>query len=108
MLNPDISQLSDLIGIVGVVMILLAYFFCQIGKLSITSWTYLLADLFGSGFIFYSLMYHLNLSAFCVEIAWMLISLMGIGKLMLRAKRNRELADKSVVASEAKQSRVNQ
>lgn len=76
----NLNLLSDVIGMIGVVLVLLAYFFCQIEKLPSNSVLYSTANLIGSIFILFSLIFHWNLSSFCVEIAWLLISIMGTVK----------------------------
>ena len=70
----------DLVGLVGVVMILLAYFLLQVGKLKLENISYSLLNFLGSVFIFVSLLFDWNLSAFFIEISWILISVYGIVK----------------------------
>lgn len=69
---------SNIIGLAGVFMVLIAYFFLQIEKMSADTITYSVLNLVGSIFILFSLCYHWNLSSFVIEIAWLAISLYGL------------------------------
>ncbi len=70
----------NVIGIIGVVFVLLAYLLLQIDKLQQDSITYSALNLVGSVFILISLYYTWNLASGIIEIAWLLISLFGISK----------------------------
>lgn len=73
-----ISKLPDFIGLIGVLLILIAYFSSQFWTWTTDSILYLLANLAGSLFIAFSLLFHWNLSAFLIELAWSLISMAGL------------------------------
>ena len=83
----NLDNLSNVIGMVGVIMVLLAYFFSQTGKLTIDSLTFSLSNLIGSILIIFSLVFHWNLSSFIIEIVWCGISLMGLIRVLLRRKK---------------------
>jgi hypothetical protein len=68
----------DLLGNIGVVIVLLTYWLLQIEKMSATSLWYSLANGIGAALILVSLLFDFNLSAFIVEVVWMLISLYGL------------------------------
>lgn len=87
----DLNLISDIIGMVGVILVLLAYFFCQIEKLPSNSILYSVANLLGSIFILFSLCFHWNLSAFCVEVVWILISIIGLRKAFYKMKRGDQM-----------------
>lgn len=70
----------NVIGIIGVIMVLIAYLLLQIDRLSQDSITYSFLNLVGSGLILVSLYFEWNLSAGVIEIAWMAISFYGLGK----------------------------
>jgi hypothetical protein len=70
----------DLIGNIGVFMILIAYFMLQLSRISNRSLTYSLMNLGGAFLILVSLYFDFNLSAFIIEFFWLLISLYGIYK----------------------------
>ena len=67
-------------GIIGVSLIVIAYFLLQINKLSSNSLMFSLLNFFGSFLILISLFDEWNLPSFIIEIFWMLISLIGIIK----------------------------
>lgn len=75
----------DLSGFVGVLLILLAYFGLQAGRMRGDGLVYQLMNLVGALLILLSLVYDFNLSAFVMEACWVAISLYGI----LRARRVR-------------------
>ncbi len=68
----------DLLGIIGVVLILATYMLLQLEKLSATSFLYSAANGLGASLILVSLIYDFNLSAFIIEAFWLLISIFGI------------------------------
>lgn len=79
--------LYDLLGNLGVALIVGSYFLVQIRKLSATGLAYAASNGLGAALILYSLMYDFNLSAFLVEVFWLLISLVGMGRVMLERRR---------------------
>ena len=72
--------LADVIGNIGVVCFLLAYFLLQRGTILHTQLSYLLLNLIGSLLLIFSLLINWNLSAFLLEAAWFFISMWGIIK----------------------------
>jgi len=72
--------LADIIGISGAIIILIAYFFLQSNKISAEDFIYSFANLIGSSMILISLFYQWNLASAVIEIAWIIISLIGIYK----------------------------
>ena len=77
----------DLVGNLGVALIIGSYFLIQIGKLSATGLAYTLSNLIGAACILYSLYFDFNMSAFLVELFWLLISLVGLGRIFLQHRR---------------------
>jgi hypothetical protein len=71
-------QLFDLVGFIGVVLIIVAYLLLQLEKLPSSSPRYSLMNAAGALLIIVSLIFAFNLSAFIVEAFWFLISLMGL------------------------------
>ncbi len=78
---------SNIIGIVGVGLVLLAYMLLHLHKMSAHSISYSATNAVGSMLILVSLYYHLNLASLVIEIAWLLISLMGVCKALYLARR---------------------
>lgn len=68
----------DVVGLVGTVMILVAYFLLQARRLSGTGVAYPTLNLFGAAGVLVSLLGTFNLSVFLLEIAWILVSAYGI------------------------------
>lgn len=75
---------SDVVGNVGVAMIIGAYLLLQTGKVQSTRLGYSLLNLVGSLLIVYSLISSFNLSSFFIEIFWILISGYGIYRSLRR------------------------
>jgi multisubunit Na+/H+ antiporter MnhB subunit len=76
----------DLIGSIGVGVIILTYIALQLEKIKSESLMYSVLNGLGAGLIVFSLFYSFNFSAFVVESLWVLISIYGIGKYFLRKK----------------------
>lgn len=76
----------DLVGSIGVGIIILTYILLQTERLKSESLAYSIFNALGSGLIAFSLVYSFNLAAFIVEILWLIISLYGIGKYFLKNK----------------------
>ena len=68
----------DLLGNIGVVLILATYLLLQLEKLSATSLLYSATNGLGALLILVSLIYQFNLSAFIIEAFWLLISIYGL------------------------------
>jgi hypothetical protein len=77
----------DLVGNIGVLLMVVAYLLLQLEKLSSSAVSYLLLNAVGAILVMVSLMFRFNLSAFFMEAFWLLISLYGLAKpLFLRPK----------------------
>ncbi|MBX3293400.1 MAG: hypothetical protein KF881_10980 [Acidobacteria bacterium] len=68
----------DVLGTVGVAMIIITYVLLQTGRLLSTQLSYSLLNAIGAALILISLYYSFNLSAFIVEAFWLIISVYGI------------------------------
>src|ERR1044071_9036982 len=68
----------DLLGNIGVVLLILTYLLLQLSKLSSDGLAYSLLNALGAGLIIVSLLFNFNLSALLVETFWVLISCLGI------------------------------
>ncbi|HEY4030416.1 MAG TPA: hypothetical protein VGM25_08735 [Caulobacteraceae bacterium] len=78
--------LSDVGGIVGVVMMLTAYALAQLGRMKVDQAPSLLTNLVGSLLVLVSLLAKFNLSAFLMEAAWAVVALFGLMKLALKKR----------------------
>jgi len=68
----------DLVGNVGVLMVLATYLLVQTERMDIRRPGYSSLNAAGAVLIIVSLMYDFNLSSFMIEIAWLAISLYGL------------------------------
>jgi len=68
----------DLVGNVGVVVLMIAYLMLQLNKLRSDELAYSLLNAIGASLIIISLLYNFNLSALLMEVFWVLISFVGI------------------------------
>jgi hypothetical protein len=87
-------QLHDLLGNLGVALILFSYLLVQIGRASATGIRYLVANGTGALLVLYSLWFDFNLSAFIIEIAWLVISLVGLGRVLHKRRTTRVSDDR--------------
>lgn len=76
--------IHDIIGTIGVFLILSTYFLLQLGKLDPTNFNYSFLNLCGALAVLYSLSVEWNFAAAMVEIFWGIISLYGIIKYFIR------------------------
>ena len=79
-------HLSDLVGFIGVLLIVVAYLLLQLDKLPSSSPSYPLLNAGGALLIIVSLIFKFNLSAFIVEVFWFLISLLGLTRALISRK----------------------
>lgn len=77
---------EDIIGLIGVLLTLIAYFLLQIEAIKSDGLNYSLLNTIGSILIFCSILKTWNLSAAVMEISWLLISLYGCGKYFVKAR----------------------
>jgi hypothetical protein len=73
----------DLVGFIGVLLIIIAYLLLQLDKLPSSSPRYSLLNAAGALLIIVSLIFAFNLSAFIVEVFWFLISLLGLWRSLI-------------------------
>jgi hypothetical protein len=78
--------LSDAGGVIGVLMMLVAYALAQLGRMRVDRLPSLLMNLVGSLLVLLSLLFKFNLSAALMEAAWALVALFGLAKLALRRR----------------------
>ena len=83
-------EIANSIGIIGVSLVLVAYFMNQVQVVSACSLNYSLLNLVGAILILYSLFHHWNLASVIIECAWILISLIGLARYM-KAKGQKEI-----------------
>jgi hypothetical protein len=70
--------LYDLLGVIGSLTIIAAYFATQKGWVEASDWRFPLANLIGAALILLSLTVAWNLAAFVMEFFWVVISIYGL------------------------------
>ena len=70
----------DVVGSIGVGLIILTYVALQLEKIRSNALAYSLLNATGASLILISLVYSFNFAAFIVEFFWVLISIYGIAK----------------------------
>jgi hypothetical protein len=74
----------DILGTIGVTVIIVTYVMLQLERIRSEQLLYSLLNAIGATLIIISLIFNFNFPAFAVEFFWLLISLFGIGKYLLR------------------------
>lgn len=86
-----LHSISNVVGLIGVALLLFAFFLLNTSKVSPLSLIYQWFNFIGAGFILFSLLFQWNLSAAVIEIAWMLISIVGIVRSYKHSLKNKPL-----------------
>jgi hypothetical protein len=77
----------DLVGNIGVALVLAAYLGLTLGKLASDRPAYLAMNLVGSLLLLVSLTFAFNLSAVLIQVFWIAISLVGLGRWAIRRRQ---------------------
>jgi hypothetical protein len=80
-------KIADLIGIIGVILILIAYYYLSIGRWIADSMLFQFLNFLGAWLMLYSLYFHWNTSSVVIEVAWIIISMLGMYRAMFYNKR---------------------
>ena len=70
-------HVHEVVGVIGVAILLITYLLLQIDRIAAQSMTYSLLNAAGSGLILVSLTVDFNLAAFAIEVCWFVISCVG-------------------------------
>jgi hypothetical protein len=76
----------DILGTLGVAVIILTYAMLQLGRIRSENVLYSILNAVGASLILVSLYFDFNFPSVVVEAFWLLISIFGIGKYLLRQK----------------------
>ena|SRR5476649_1132556 len=97
-LQPENSlfiEFPDLIGSLGALIVLIAYFLLQSNKLRPTHLAYPILNLVSAVMILFSLAHAWNLAAVITEVAWVMISAFGVVKWLiaftLKARKKKDV-----------------
>ena len=78
--NEHDYGVMDLVGNVGVVILMVTYLLLQLDKIKSAHLSYSVLNALGASLIVASLVVNFNLSAMLMEVFWVLISFIGIGR----------------------------
>jgi len=81
--------LHDAIGILGSALIVVTYLLLQLRKIEVGDAKYSIFNALGAGCILFSLSREFNLSAFVIELFWLVISFIGIFQSLKETRRSR-------------------
>ena len=76
----------DFVGTIGTILIIGTYILLQTERIKSDTLSYSCLNAAGATLIIVSLIFNFNFSAFIVEFFWLLISLFGIAKFLLRTQ----------------------
>lgn len=79
-------MIFDIIGMIGVFMILIVYGAVQLDKMDVKSTAYSVVNAVGAVLILISLYVTFNLASFVIEVAWLVMSIFGIYQALKRKK----------------------
>ncbi|MDG2047138.1 MAG: hypothetical protein P8J79_07955 [Halioglobus sp.] len=74
------NNIIDAIGLLGTLMVVLAYFLLQLEKINPKSLSYNMINLAGATFLLFSLCFNFNLASLVIEVFWIGASLIGLWK----------------------------
>lgn len=83
-----LASLANIIGVVGVILLLSAYFAITNGYLSSKTLIYQCLNFSASWLILFSLCFNWNLPSVMIEIAWIMISVVGIVRIIRDRRKN--------------------
>lgn len=78
---------ADPVGIIGVILLLTAYFALSTGRLAAHSLGYQLSNFIAAWLILFSLYFHWNTPSALIEMAWITISIIGIIRIIYSKKK---------------------
>lgn len=97
MIIEFLAKTSDVVGISGVIILLVAYFLLTTNRMSSQSLSYQLYNFIGAVCILYSLLFHFNLASVAIEVSWIIISVIGMCR--IQTERNQDKMDDSNIVS---------
>jgi hypothetical protein len=74
----------DIVGTLGVAIILVAYVLLQIERMRSDAAVFSLMNAVGAAMILFSLWYDFNFASFLMEFFWLVVSLFGVAKYIWR------------------------
>jgi len=86
----------QMVGLSGTALYIGSYFLLQAGKIRGDSVTYSVLNLLAASLVLFSLSYKFNLASTLIQISWILISLVGLARILSQKERNNALATKQI------------
>jgi nitrate reductase gamma subunit len=74
--------IANTVGIIGVTLILTGYFLINTNRVTSKNLGYLSLNFCGAWLILFSLLFHWNLASVLIELAWIVISVVGFYRLL--------------------------
>lgn len=74
------NWIIDAIGLLGALLVVLAYYMLQLERTLPQSLSYNLINLLGAALLLFSLCFNFNLASFVIELFWIGASLIGLWK----------------------------
>lgn len=78
---------TNIIGLLGVLVIVTMYIRLQIGSLDPLTFSYSLYNLIGSVAILFSLLFNWNLASVVIECIWIIASILGMARALKSKKK---------------------
>ncbi|HEY7785802.1 MAG TPA: hypothetical protein VIB00_13805 [Pyrinomonadaceae bacterium] len=77
-------SLPDVVGGIGAATLMVTFLLLQLGRLESNRLLYSILNAVGASLITFSLIFNFNLAAFIIEVFWILISLLGVYRVLRR------------------------
>lgn len=78
----------DVVGGIGAATLIVTFLLLQLGRLESNRLLYSILNAVGASLITFSLIFNFNLAAFIIEVFWILISLLGVYRVLRRRTGN--------------------
>lgn len=88
-LTDYVHIIPDILGIIGVILVLVFYLLLQIGQCSPEGLLFSAGNFVGSVLLLFSLWYNWNLASVIIEVAWLFISLYGVINYFYKLKKRK-------------------
>ena len=86
------TLITDIIGMIGTFLVVVAYYLLQLEKVSAKGLTYNVMNLAGAVLLLISLCFTFNLASFVIELFWIGASLIGLWKIF-RGRNGKRLGE---------------
>ena len=96
--NLDMLTLPDIVGFMGVGLILIAYFWQQTKGVGATDWLHPVINALGSVLMLVSLIYKPNMPSIFIQLSWIAISALGFAR-TIRARQAAKQANSDATTS---------